>query len=70
MKKSDWPVSVHHRTGWCATRRKRTPSAYETVNNARTICGCSVVLPWGFARRMPDCPECLKKLEGERGRTA
>jgi hypothetical protein len=61
--KSSWPVSVHHRGGWCATKRKRTPSAYENITNARTICGCSVVLPWGFARREPDCPDCKKKLE-------
>ena len=52
--------------GWCATRRKRTPSAYENITSARTVCGYSVILPWGFARRQPDCPECIAKLKKEK----
>lgn len=55
------PICVKHRTGWCATRRHNLPM--DTVDNQSTLCRHYVTLPWGFERRRPTCPDCLKVLE-------
>ena len=54
------PISVRHRDGWCATRRKNDLRYSDSVP---TLCGYVVMLPWGIERREPDCPECARILE-------
>ena len=51
-------VSVRHRDGWCATRRKHTRYS----DCVPTLCGYNVALPWGIERRKPDCPVCLRLM--------
>lgn len=55
-------VSVRHRGGWCATRRKRARYS----DSVPTVCGFYVALPWGVERREPDCQECVQRLAVER----
>ena len=55
------PVCVHHREGWCATRRKKLPEGIPW--SQATVCGYHVCGPRGYAIRQPTCQECLEKLE-------
>ena len=58
------PYCVRHRDGWCTTSKKT--SAYR--DNVKTLCDHYVIMPFGFERRQPDCPECLAKLAEMRRR--
>lgn len=51
-------VSVRHRDGWCATRKKTTSYA----DSIKTVCGMVVTGSWGIEFCYPDCPECCKRL--------
>jgi len=56
------PVCVQHRDGWCATKRTKVPKEEED-DNEPTLCGYFVVLPYGFDRRTPTCPDCKKIIK-------
>lgn len=56
-------ICVMSRAGWCATRRKREPESYN--DSQPTVCGYSIVMPWGYEERKPDCPACKKILRLE-----
>lgn len=58
---------VQHRDGWCAVQKgvvKHGRAPVDTTVDAPTRCGYHVIMPWGFERRLPDCPECLVALQG------
>lgn len=52
---------VQSQDGWCACQTDKEPE--DGLNNVPTVCGYFVVLPWGFDKRIPTCPECLAKME-------
>ena len=52
------PVSVRHRDGWCATKKKTTFYA----NSIKTLCNMYVSAPWGIEFAWPDCPDCCRIL--------
>jgi len=54
----DPPVSVRHREGWCATRKKTTSYA----DHIKTVCGRTVIYPFDIAEEWPDCPDCKRLL--------
>lgn len=55
MGKRVW--CVEHKDGWCATayQPKSEPRYRDRV---KTKCNHWVILPWGFAKRVPTCMEC------------
>ena len=54
-------ICVQHRSGWCATSAQiRVPK--HTATNVKTLCGYYVYLPFGIARRQPDCADCSAVL--------
>lgn len=55
---------AYHRDGWCAVAGNEEPA--EGSYQVPTVCGWFVVLPGGFDRRVPDCPECLTALADPR----
>lgn len=50
---------VRYREGWCAMAAHEGPPPGGSTH-VFTRCGGNVVFPWGFARRVPTCAECLK----------
>lgn len=50
-------------TVWCAVSQ----SVY--TDQPATACGNVVVLPCGFEKRKPTCPECVSKLAAKKSRT-
>lgn len=60
---------AQHREGWCACKWSRRPA--EGADNVPTKCDHFVALPFGFARRTPDCAMCHQVLrENERAKRA
>lgn len=57
------PWIVHHRDGWCALPPGAEPDP--DACNDPTLCGYVVTLRGGSKRGLPDCPECLARLNPE-----
>jgi len=61
MSSKPWIVLCE--TGWCALPPGAEPDP--DACNDPTLCGHVIILRWHSKRGMPDCPECLKILEGQ-----
>ena len=55
------PWIVQYREGWCALPSGADPDP--DACNDPALCGYVVNLRGGSKRGMPDCPECLARLE-------
>ena len=51
---------VQHSEGWCAVQKNIIP--LESANNVPTRCGGFIILPFGFQKQVPTCPDCLAKM--------
>lgn len=54
-------MCVQHRDGWCVAKNEN--ECLEENDNIETLCHHFIILPWGFKKRNPTCPDCLKILE-------
>lgn len=60
LKSLKYPMCVRVPNGWCAC-------VHDIINHealsVRTVCGRFVTLPWGFTKRLPTCPQCLRVIK-------
>lgn len=49
---------VQGRDGWCACKINQMP--VRDSLEVKTLCGCSIILPFAAKFGTPDCSECLE----------